>query len=241
MEYKRILLKVSGEALAHNNKQNGIYDKATMKQLVNFVKSFVHFKKIELAIVVGAGNIWRGKNAKEIGFDAAKADYMGMLGTVINAMAISDTLNQNGVKSVVLSAFEIEGMVEKTSSEKAKQLLSEGYVVVFAGGTGKPFFSTDTGATLRALEIEADAIIMAKDGVDGVYTKNPLVYPDALRIASATYQELIDLKIEAMDLSALEMLKDTAIHLLVIGMDEVRSFETIEEHIKIGTIITRGK
>lgn len=239
MVYKRVLLKFSGEALANNHKDK-LFDEFVFSRLINFIKSFIHYNKMEVAVVVGAGNIWRGRNNVGINFDAAQSDYIGMLGTVMNALALKDQLISNDVDAVILSAFAIEGIAEKTSPELANSYLKAGKVVLFAGGTGKPFFTTDTGAAMRALDINADAIIMAKDGVDGLYTKNPLVYKDAQKIASATYQELIDIKIEALDLSALELLKNSDIHLLVLGMDEVKSFETIEEHIEIGTIVTRG-
>lgn len=239
MVYKRVLLKFSGEALANNNKEK-IYDAFVFERLINFIKSFHAYNKMEVAVVVGAGNIWRGRNNVGIKFDAAESDYIGMLGTVMNAIALKDQLIQAGVDAVILSAFAIEGIAEKTTPELANKYLAAGKIVLFAGGTGKPFFTTDTGAAMRAIDINADAIIMAKDGVDGLYTKNPLVYPDAQKIASASYQDLIDIKIEALDLSALELLKETNIHLLVLGMDEVKSFETVEEHIEIGTIVKRG-
>ncbi|HZJ89171.1 MAG TPA: UMP kinase [Bacilli bacterium] len=239
MVYKRVLLKFSGEALANNNKEK-IYDPFVFERLINFIKSFHAYNKMEVAVVVGAGNIWRGRNNVGIKFDAAESDYIGMLGTVMNAIALKDQLIQAGVDAVILSAFLIEGIAEKTTPELANKYLEAGKIVLFAGGTGKPFFTTDTGAAMRAIDINADAIIMAKDGVDGLYTKNPHVYRDAQKIASASYQDLIDIKIEALDLSALELLKETNIHLLVLGMDEVKSFETVEEHIEIGTIVKRG-
>ena len=239
MTYKRVLIKLSGEALAAN-KEHGIYDPTVLNAIVNFVKSFHFHNKMEVAIVVGAGNIWRGKNAKLIGFDPAAADYMGMTATFINALALKDFFSHHGLDSVVLNSFEVEGLAPKTSPELAKKHLSEGKVVIFGGGTGKPFFTTDTGAALRAVDIDADLIIMVKDGVDALYTKNPMVYQDAERIAQATYQELLDIKIEAMDLSCLEVLKNTKIHTFVIGMKEVLEFEPLEEHMEIGTIITRG-
>ncbi len=239
MVYKRVLLKLSGEALA-GNKEHGIYDPKVMAAIANFVKSFRFHKQMDIALVVGAGNIWRGKNAKLVGFDPAAADYMGMTATFINALAIRDYFVQNGIPSIVLNSFAVEGLAPKTTPKLAKEHLSKGEVVIFGGGTGEPFFTTDTGAALRAIDIGADLVIIVKDGVDALYTKNPLLYKDAQRIMSATYQDLIDIKIEAMDLSALEILKNTNIDTFVIGMDEVLDFEPLEEHMKIGTIITRG-
>ncbi|MFA5486163.1 MAG: UMP kinase [Bacilli bacterium] len=239
MVYKRVLLKLSGEALA-GNKEHGIYDPKVLAAIANFVKSFHFHKQMDIALVLGAGNIWRGKNAKLIGFDPAAADYMGMTATFLNALAIRDYFVQNDIPSIVLNSFAVEGLAPKTSPELAKEHLDKGEVVIFGGGTGKPFFTTDTGAALRAIDIGADLIIMVKDGVDALYTKNPLVHKDAQRIVSASYQDLIDINIEAMDISALEVLKNTNIHTFVIGMDEVLNFEPLEEHMEIGTIITRG-
>ena len=239
MVYKRVLIKLSGEALAAD-KTNGIYDPKVFAAILNFVKSFHYHNKMDVALVVGAGNIWRGKNAKTMGFDAAAADYMGMTATLINALALHDNFKQNNVPSVVLNSFAVEGLADKTSPELAKKHLNDGKIVIFGGGTGKPFFTTDTGAALRAIDIEANLIIMVKDGVDALYTKNPLIYKDAQKISFATYQDLIDIQTEAMDISALETLKETNIDMFVIGMDEVLNFEPLEEHMEIGTIIKRG-
>ncbi len=239
MIYKRVLIKLSGEALA-GPKTSGIYDPTVFAAILNFVKSFRHYKQMDVAVVVGAGNIWRGKNAKAMGFDAAAADYMGMTATFLNALALKDYFGQNDLPAVVLNSFAVEGLAEKTNPTLAKTHLDNGEVVIFGGGTGKPFFTTDTGAALRAIDIGADLIIMVKDGVDALYTKNPLIYKDAQRIAQASYQDLIDINIEAMDISALEVLNNTNIHTFVIGMDEVLNFEPLEEHMEIGTIIMRG-
>ncbi|HOA10988.1 MAG: uridine monophosphate kinase [Bacilli bacterium] len=238
MVYKRVLLKLSGEALA-GDKKSGIYDPKVLSAILNFVKSFRHHQKWEIGIVVGAGNIWRGKNAELIGFDPAAADYMGMTATFLNSLALKDYFTQNDLPAVVLNAFAVEGLAEKTSPELAKKHLAKGEVVIFGGGTGKPFYTTDTGAALRAIDMNADLIIFVKDGVDAVYIKNPHQYKDAQKITQVTYQELIDLKVEAMDLSALEVLNKTNITSFVIGMDEVLNFEPLEEHMEIGTIITK--
>ncbi len=240
MKYKRVLIKMSGEALS-GDKKSGIYDPKIFAAVLNFVKSFKHHQNMEVALVVGAGNIWRGKNAKLMEFSARGADFMGMTATFLNSLALQDYFNNHGLPSVVLNSFSVEGLAPKVTKDLAKSYLNAGKIVIFGGGTGEPFFTTDTGAALRASEIEADLIIMVKDGVDALYTKNPLVYEDAQRISSATYQELIDIKIEAMDLSCLELLKNTPIDTFVIGMDEVINFEPLEEHMEIGTIITRGE
>lgn len=239
MIYKRVLIKLSGEALA-GSKKNGIYDPEVFAAVLNFVKSFRHHSQMEVGLVVGAGNIWRGKSAKQMDFDPAAADYMGMTATFLNALALQEYFNRHELPSVALNSFAVEGLAEKTTPELAKKYLNDGKIVIFGGGTGKPFFTTDTGAAMRAIEIDADLIIMVKDGVDALYTKNPLVYADAQKISQASYQELIDINIEAMDISCLELLKTTKINTFVIGMKEVLNFEPLEEHMEIGTIITRG-
>ena len=238
MRYKRVLLKLSGEALA-GRKEHGIYDPKVLAAILNFVKSFRHHQKWDIGIVIGAGNIWRGKNAQVLGLDPAAADYMGMTATFLNSLALKDYFVQNDLPAVVLNSFAVEGLAEKTSPELAKKHLDQGEIVIFGGGTGKPFFTTDTGAALRAIDIDADLIIFVKDGVDALYTKDPRKHKDAQKITEASYQDLIDIKIEAMDLSALEILKKTNRPTIVIGMDEVLNFGPLEEHMEIGTIITK--
>lgn len=237
INYKRVILKLSGEALA--DKEN----KTTLKAqtLLNIADIIAEYKSlnVEVGIVVGAGNIFRGKLAKSLGLDSSDADYMGMMGTVVNAMALKSVLINKGVNAIVLSALEVEDIAPKHDKELAKKLLSEGYVVIFAAGTGKPNFTTDTCAALRAIDIDADAILMAKEGVDGVYSGDPRIDLDAKIIKSATYKELISLKLGVMDLSALKVLEDTNIIMRVFSMNDLSNFKKVLENDKIGTIIRR--
>ena len=185
MKYKRILIKISGEALA-DEKNHLILDKNKLEAIAKVVKK-LHQAKVQVGIVIGAGNIWRGKLAKSMNIDPATGDYMGMLGTTINCLALGDALNNLGLKTKVLSAVTIETFCEKYSPKLADKYLKQGYVVLFAAGTGKPFFTTDTTASLRALDIGADAIFAAKNGVDGVYDSDPRINKNAKRRFNIKY------------------------------------------------------
>ena len=169
--YKRILLKLSGEALS-DNRQKLILDAGHLDIIATAIKS-MYEQGVQIAIVVGAGNIWRGKLAEQIGIERSTADYMGMLGTIINALALQSAVEKTGLECRVMSAIEVKAVSEPYIKKRAISHMEKGRVVIFAGGTGNPFFTTDTTATLRAIEIEADAILMAKNGVDGVYDDDP--------------------------------------------------------------------
>ena len=237
--YKRILLKLSGEALA-NKKDSSTLDSDCVSSIAKTIKSLVD-NGTQVGVVIGAGNIWRGKLAETLGLDRVPADYMGMMGTVINAVALSGAVNKLGVKTIVYSAInQIDGVVEFYDKEKAKQSLNEGKVTFFAGGTGKPFFTTDTAATLRALEVECDAIFMAKYGVDGVYDKDPHQDKDAKFFKSITYQQVIDMKLGVMDLSAVELVKDTDLQLRVFSMEDAANIIKVANGSDIGTTVKRG-
>ena len=238
--YSRILLKLSGEALADKT-DNSVFDTACVKKMADTIKTLTD-NNVKVGVVIGAGNIWRGKLAETIGLERVPADFMGMMGTVINAMALAGALNKIGVKTKVFSAInEIDNIVERYDIKKAKQSLDEGYVTFFAGGTGKPFFTTDTAATLRALEVECDAILMAKYGVDGVYDKDPLKHEDAKFFKSITYQEVLDLKLAVMDLSAVELVKDSNLQLRVFSMENPSNIIKVVNGSDIGTTVKRGK
>lgn len=236
--YKRVILKLSGEALSDKDNKK-IFKPATLTAIANILKEY-HHAGIQVGIVVGAGNIWRGKLAAQMGLDLEDADYMGMVATVINAMALKSTLELNGVKAKVLSALEVEDVAPKFEKEAAKKLLDQGYVVIFAAGTGKPHFTTDTCAALRAIDIEADAIFMGKEGVEGIFTANPLTDPTAKLIKTATYQEMIDLNIQALDQSALDVLKNSNIVLRVFQMNQLDNFIKVLKDDKIGSVIRKG-
>ena len=238
--YKRALLKLSGEALGIKSSDN-IIDVESLNQICEKIK-VLHDDGLEVAIVIGAGNIWRGKVAEKIGIDRIPADYMGMLGTVINAVAMSSALKKIGVESVVYSAIpEIKGVTIAYDADKVKEDLSQGKICFLAGGTGKPFFTTDTAATLRAIETGCDVILMAKNGVKGVYDKDPNLYEDAKFYPEITYQEMRDLNIKIMDQSAIELIEKTDIEILVFSMQNFDNFHRAAKGENVGTICKKER
>lgn len=238
--YKRVLLKLSGEALGIKSSDN-IIDVESLKAICERIKT-LHDEGLEVAIVIGAGNIWRGKVAEKIGIERVPADYMGMLGTVINAVAMSSALNKMGVESIVYSAIpEIKGVTFAYDADKVKSDLSQGKICFLAGGTGKPFFTTDTAATLRAIEIECDAILMAKNGVKGVYDKDPTIHQDAKFYPEITYQEMKEKNLQIMDQSAIELIEKTNIQILVFSMQNLENFQRAARGENVGTICKKEK
>ena len=237
--YKRVLLKLSGEALADKN-NNMILENYSLDQVAESIKLMVD-KGLEVAVVVGAGNIWRGKLAKQIGIERSTADYMGMLGTIINALALQSAIEKTGIGCRVLSALEIKAVAETYIRRRAIRHLEKGRVVIFAGGTGIPYFTTDTCATLRALEIEADAILMAKNGVDGVYTADPKVDKNAQFIKTITFDEMFKRELRVMDPTAIALLKDNQIEIRVFDMNEPTNIEKLINGEDIGTTIKKGE
>ena len=238
--YKRVLLKLSGEALKDNNAMQ-ILNVSNVNEFARVMKS-LHDKGVQLAVVIGAGNIWRGNLADGVGIDRAPADYMGMLGTVMNAVAMSSALKKAGVESLVLSALpEIPEITHAYSKEVAIKAMEEGKVVFLAGGTGKPFFTTDTAATLRALETKCEAIFMGKNGVEGVYDKDPTKYSDAKFIKEITYREILDKKLQIMDLSAVELIKEEDLQIRVFSMADPNNFVRVAMGEDIGTTCKKGE
>ncbi len=232
--YKRVLLKLSGEAL-RGHESSSILDVKYLKTIVSIIKE-IYDSGIQVAVVIGAGNIWRGKLADEIGIERIPADYMGMLGTVINAVAVSSNLKTLGVESVVYSSIPaIDGVSVKYDKEEAKKSLLEGKVVFLSGGTGKPFFTTDTAATMLALDIDADALLMAKNGVDGVYSDDPSVNKNAILLKKITYREMLKMNLKVMDSSAVEMLLDKDIEVRVFNMADTKNFMRVINGLDIGT------
>ena len=233
--YKRVLLKLSGEALDEKNSDN-IIDAKAMNSVCEKIK-VLHDGGLEIAIVIGAGNIWRGKIAESAGIERVPADYMGMMGTVINAVAMSSVLKRLGVESSVYSALPaIKDVTIDYDADKVKIDLSQGKVCFLAGGTGKPFFTTDTAATLRAIETECDAILMAKNGVKGVYDKDPTKYPDAKFLPEVTFKQMRELNIQIMDQTAVELIEKTDIEILVFSMQNVDNFQRAARGENVGTI-----
>ena len=196
IKYKRILLKLSGEAISAG--ANGIIDFAFLDKIAEVLKKCVK-DGVEVAIIVGAGNIWRG--AKGVGMDRCRADNMGMLATIINCLGIESEFNRVGLETVALSAIEINEFVELYSAAKARKYLEQGKVVIIGGGTGDPYFTTDTAAALRAAELCVDATLLAKN-VDGVYNADPKKDPNAKRYDALSYQEMLDKQLKVIDLTA---------------------------------------
>ena len=236
-KYKRILLKLSGEALMGDD-PFGI-NRATIEGIVNEIAQ-VSRMGVELGVVIGGGNIFRGLAPGAPGMDRATADYMGMLATVMNALALSDAMRQAGIASRVQSALNIEQVVEPYIRGKAIRYLEEGKIVIFAAGTGNPFFTTDTAAALRAIEMHAEAILMAKNGVEGVYTADPREDPNAEFIADITHQEAIEQRLAVMDSTALSLCMDNGLPIHVFNMDDERNIDRIVCGERVGTVVRSG-
>ena len=236
--YRRILVKLSGEALSGDGK-NGIHDSEALLNTCRSIKA-ISDEGVQVCIVVGAGNICRGGLIEKTGFDRVTGDYMGMLGTVINSFAIKETLIKLGAKSVVLSAVKMEQFTETFSPELADKYLNEGYVTVFGGGTGKPFFTTDTCATLRAIETKCDAILIGKNGVDGVYDDDPRYNKNAKLYHEVHCSEIIAKNLKVMDLTAIEMLKDKDIDVRVFNAQNTDNFVKVARGEDIGTTVKKG-
>ena len=237
VKYKRVLLKLSGEAL-QDTQDHQILQATTLKNAACAVKKMVD-KGVQVAIVVGAGNIWRGKMADSIGIDPATADYMGMLGTMINSLALQSAIEQEGIACRVLSSISATQVAEPYIRRRAIRHLEKGRVIIFAGGTGNPFFTTDTTAALRAKEVQCDVILMAKNGVDGVYSADPNVDPTAKLLKHLTYRELLQKELKVMDSTAVSLLKDSNVQIRVFNMSEMDNFMKVITGSDLGTTITK--
>ncbi len=233
IQYKRILLKISGEALA-GEKHRGL-DFAIVDQLCQSIKSCVNMG-VQVGIVIGAGNFWRGVKDGADHMQRSHADAMGMLGTVMNAIAVADALCRHGMDARVLSAVEMNKFCEYFTRDTAERYLSEGKVVLFAGGTGNPYFSTDTGAVLRGVEIEADAILMAKN-VDAIYSADPAKDPTAVRYSQLTYDEVLAKHLKATDLTAMTLAMDNDMTMICFGLAEENSILRVVQGESIGTTV----
>ena len=230
---KRILLKLSGEALS-GDKGFG-FDEATCLEVGRQVKEITD-KGTQVASVIGGGNFWRGRNSSKI-IERTKSDQVGMLGTVMNCIYVSEIFRTMGMATEVFTPFVCGAFTELFSKDKAMAALSEGKVVFFAGGTGHPYFSTDTGTTLRAIEIEADAILLAK-AIDGVYDKDPKVCPDAVKYDEISIQQVVDQRLQVVDLTATIMCLENHMPMVVFGLNEKNSIvETLYGEFN-GTYVT---
>lgn len=233
MKYKRILLKLSGESLM-GDKQYGI-DIDRVAQYARDIKA-VHDQGLEIAIVIGGGNIYRGLSAEKSGMDRVQADYMGMLATVINSMALQDALEKTGVKTRLLTAIKMEQICEPFIRRRAVRHLEKGRIVIFGAGTGNPYFTTDTAASLRAVEINADAVLKGTR-VDGIYTCDPEKYADAIRYEEITFTEVYEKNLNVMDMTAITLCQENNLPIIVFDMNKPGNFMRIANGDPIGTLV----
>ena len=231
--YKRILLKLSGEALMGSDAYG--VNKETIDRIVGEIKDVVSLG-VEVAVVIGGGNIFRGVAPAAAGMDRATADYMGMLATVMNALALQDAMRRVGLKSRVQSALNIEQVAEPYIRGKAMRYLEEGRVVIFAAGTGNPFFTTDTAAALRGMEMNVDVVIKATK-VDGVYTDDPKTHPDAMRYKKLTFDEAIVKKLKVMDATALTLCRDQKLPICVFSIFKSGALKRVVQGEDEGTLV----
>jgi uridylate kinase len=233
VKYKRILLKISGESLA--GKSGSGIDTEMLNYFSTEIKSAVDCG-VEIAVVIGGGNIFRGLQGAKNGFDRVQGDYMGMLATTINSMALQGMLESLGVKSVVLGGLAIDPVCEKMSSRRAMDYLKQGNVVIIAGGSGNPFFTTDSAGALRAIEIHAD-ILLKGTRVDGVYDKNPETCPDAVKFDEITFDEAYERNLHIMDLTAFTLCKENNMSIIVFNMNTQGNLYKVVNGEKVGTKI----
>ena len=234
-KYKRVLLKLSGEALSGGT-DYGI-DATVLTKLANQIKQVIEMG-VNVAIVVGGGNIWRGAKAEEEGMDRVTADYAGMLATVINALALQDALEREGVITRTQTAISIQQVAEPYIRRRAVRHLEKGRVVIFAGGTGNPYMTTDTAASLRAIEIESEVLLMTKNNVDGVYSADPRKKPDAKKLDKVTHLEALNMRLEVMDATALSLCLENKLPIIVFDLQSPGSLEQVVTGEPIGTLIS---
>ena len=237
-KYKRVLLKLSGEAL-QDSEEKSIFSAEILNNIAEAIKKMTN-QGIEVAVVVGAGNIWRGKMAQTIGIEPATADYMGMLGTIINALALQSSLEKHNVDCRVLSAINVNEVAEPYIRRRALRHLEKKRVVIFAGGTGNPFFTTDTAAALRAKETNCDAILMAKNGTDGVLSADPKLDKTATLIEEITYREMLTKNLKVMDSTAVSLLQESTIEIRVFNINDLSNLKKVLDGEKVGTTIKKG-
>jgi uridylate kinase len=234
-QFRRILLKLSGEALMGDLEYGT--DAEQVKRIAEQLRT-TRARGVEVAVVVGAGNIYRGLQAAARGMDRATGDYMGMLATVLNALTLQDALEKLGEHTRVLSAIDVKEVAEPYIRRRAMRHLEKGRIVIFAAGTGNPFFTTDTAAALRALEIRAEAILMAKNRVEGVYDADPASNPDARFIAELTHREAIEKGLTVMDSTALSLCMDNDLPIYVFNMADEHNIDRIVSGERVGTLVS---
>lgn len=234
-----IILKISGEALSKDN-GIGISHKKVL-EIANEIKDLYNEGGIHLSVVVGAGNLFRGRDALEYGMNRPSADYMGMLATILNALALQSALEQIGLDTRVLTSLSIPQVAEPYIRRKALSHLEKDRILIFGGGNGIPFFSTDTTAALRAAELEADLILMAKNGVDGVYDKDPRKNDDAKKYTFLTHQEVVEKNLQVMDMTAAALCAENNIDIYVFDMNKKGNIAKSAKDISFGTLISNKK
>jgi len=234
-KYKRVLLKLSGEALG-GQAEFGI-DAEVLATVASRVKPVVGMG-VGTAIVVGGGNIWRGAKAAKEGMDRVTADYAGMLATIINAIALQDVLEREGIPTRVQSAIEVQQVAEPYIRRRAIRHLEKGRVVIFAGGTGNPYMTTDTTAALRAIEIEAEVLLMSKNNVDGIYSADPLKDCNARKFDRLTYLQALNMHLEVMDATALSLCLENRLPIVVFDLRSPGSIERVVAGEAIGTLVS---
>jgi uridylate kinase len=234
-KYKRVLLKLSGEAF--RGKDDYGIDSSIVSKIAEQIKQVTEMG-IGIAIVVGGGNIWRGAKAEEEGMDRGTADYAGMLATVINALVLQDMLERGGVTTRTQSAINIQQVAEPYIRRRAIRHLEKGRVVIFAGGTGNPYMTTDTAAALRAIEIGAEVLLMAKNNVDGVYSADPLKNPSAKKFDRLTHREALERRLEVMDATAFSLCMENNLSIIVFSLQAPQSIERVIAGEPIGTIVS---
>jgi uridylate kinase len=235
--FSRVLLKLSGEALMGDLAYGA--DPERIAAIASAIGGVTE-RGVQMAVVVGGGNIYRGLTGAAEGMDRATGDYMGMLATVLNALALQDALEKAGAVTRVLSALHIREVAEPYIQRRAIRHLEKGRVVIFAAGTGNPFFTTDTAAAVRGLEIGAEAILMAKNGVEGVYTADPRTHPDAKFIEQISHREAIEQRLGVMDSTALSLCMDNSLPIYVFNMDDERNIDRIVCGERVGTVVRSG-
>ena len=238
VKYKRVLLKLSGEALSGGT--NLGIDPPTLTKIAKQIKHVMEMG-VSVSIVVGGGNIWRGAEAERNGMDRATADYAGMLATVINAMALQDALEREGVTTRTQTSIVIQQVAEPYIRRRAIRHLEKGRVVIFAGGTGNPYMTTDTAAALRAIEIGAEVLLMTKNNVDGIYSADPLKDPNAEKFDKLTYLEALNMRLEVMDATALSLCLENKLPIIVFDLQAPRSMEQAVVGEPIGTLVSSAR
>jgi uridylate kinase len=238
LKYSRVLLKLSGEALM-GDAPYGI-DPSVAASLASQIKKVVD-KGVQVAVVIGGGNIWRGLAASSKGMDRSTADYMGMVATVLNALALQEASERAGVPTRVMTAIEMHEVAEPYIRRRAIRHMEKGRLVVLAAGTGNPYFTTDTAAALRTLELNADVLLMAKNRVDGVYTDDPRTSPGAKRFARVSYQEAIEKDLKVMDAAALTLCRENNVPIIVFNIRKNESIERAVGGEPVGTLVASGE